>query len=167
MELVNFKVEMVSEGVFLASWEAHGSRFRVFIDAQGDLVNGTLYKDPAREIPEHGEGWFETRHLKALAKSNAGIIAEVKRRVADRNLIARATEEKRAADFARQREQDAAGEIYSRAAIDAAAEALAGTGEEDDVAVAGFIRRNLAKLSRRGILAFARTFIAEFRARLP
>jgi len=167
MELENFKVEMVSEGVFLASWEAQGARFNVFIDAQGDLVNGTLYKNPSREIPEQGEGWFETRHLKALAKSNAGIVAEVKRRVADRNLITRATEEKRAADFARQREQDAAEEIHSRAAIDAASQALAQTGEPDDVAVSGFIRRNLAKLSRGGILAFARAFIAEFRSRLP
>jgi hypothetical protein len=166
MELDNFKVEMVSEGVFLASWEVQGARFHVFIDAQGELVNGTLYKNPSREIPEKGEGWFETRHLKARAKSNAGIIREIERRVAERDLISRATEDKRVADFTRQREQDAAEEIYGRAALHAAAQALGQTGEADDTAVSGFIRRHLAKLSRRGLFAFARTFIAEFRARL-
>ncbi|MBX5020405.1 hypothetical protein [Rhizobium lentis] len=165
MKLNNFKVEMHNNELFFATWEDGGSRFHIWLDANGELVNGTLYKNPPVEIPFEAEGWFETRYLNAHNKTNAPIIAEAKKRIADGNLIERARLDKLATDHMRQREKEAREIRIYREAFGAAALAMGQAGSADEGHFSLHLAQVINSLSNEAVQAFGRTFIAEVRTR--
>ncbi|OHV24924.1 hypothetical protein EOS93_25300 [Rhizobium sp. RMa-01] len=165
MKLNNFKVEMHTNELFFATWEEGDFRFHVWLDVNGELVNGTLYKNPPISIPFEAEGWFETRYLDAHNKTNSPIIAEVKKRIADRGLIERARLDKQAADYMRQVEREAREIRNYREAFIAAALALGQAGTADEGHFSLHLAQGVGNLSNEAIQAFGRTFIAEIKAR--
>ncbi|MGZ2448308.1 hypothetical protein ACVIRO_001062 [Rhizobium ruizarguesonis] len=165
MKLENFKVTMHTNELFFATWNAEGARFHVWLDNAGELVNGTLYKNPPLEIPFEGEGWFETRYLKAHNKSNRPIIDEIKKRIAEGNLIGRARLEKDAADFVRQREDEARKVRAYREALVAASLALGKGATETERHFGLYLAHQVNSLSNDAVKAFAETFLSETKAR--
>lgn len=167
MPIEKFKFEITDEELFSAHWESDGARFHVWIDVNGDLINGTIYKNPPRHTPYEGEGWFNTRHLDANAKSNIPLVDEIKRRIQSGNLIDRARKEKAAADFIRQRQQTTREIAAYRHAFVTAAIALGrATGNEDEKHFALHLAQHVGTLSPEAIHAFGRAFVADFKERV-
>ena len=165
MKLNNFNFEMTDEELFSASWETEDARFSVWINTNGDLVNGTIYKSPLLHIPYGGEGWFEARQLDAGNKTNARIVAEIKRLIVERDLINVATFAKQAADYAQQRERAAREAASYRAAFVAGAIAMGKAGNPEEAHFSLHLAQRGNTLTNAAIQAFGSTFVSEVRRR--